>query len=415
METYIKRIEDLEITSNIARNREMIFLIEEEKELEGQEQVLERLERIKLVLDALESKINSADFILTPYDSIKAINDNLNNMYNQINSYKGNNQIGNLTNANANCDTILKLIQHLSIPHSIEDLEQFREHLHTVKRSISQHRANVADDGEKVAELKTILENETTDLTQKLTSYEEEIRTLKENLPKQIEDLLITQKDVFIREKEKILEEERDAYVEQLGELIDKVDQQVGETNKSLRKKESELNELFEFVTDKTISGEFNKAAKDEDKARKMWTGLTIGGFGALILYSVWVFFASEFFVETPTQFTLVEIIKKLSITLGIGALITYSAKQAGDHKREARYNRNVQMKIQSINPYLQNYEDESPQEVKDMKLKLADHLFTNETAATTYNESNQQNKADSNQVALQTILELIKQSNIPK
>ncbi|MCA0970432.1 hypothetical protein LCM20_07530 [Halobacillus litoralis] len=415
MENYINRIEELNITSNIARNREMISLIEEEKELEGQEQVLQRLERIKLVLDALESRINSANFILTPYDSVKTINDNLNNMYNQINGYKGNNQIANLTNANANCDTIIKLIQHFSIPHTIDDLEQFREHIHTVKRSISQHRANVTEDGEKVAGLKTTLESEITDLTQKLTSYEEEIRTLKENLPKQIEELLTTQKDVFITEKDKVLEEERESYIEQLGELVEKVDEQAGQTNKSLREKESELNELFEFVTDKTISGEFNKAAKDEDNARKMWTKITIGGFGALILYSVWVFFASEFFVETSTSFTMVEITKKLSITLGIGALITYSAKQAGDHKREARYNRNVQMKIQSINPYLQNYQDESPQEVKDMKLKLADHLFTKETAAATDNESTHQNNADNTQVPLQTILEIIKQSNNPK
>ncbi|MCP3029649.1 hypothetical protein [Halobacillus sp. A5] len=412
METYIKRIEDLDITSTITRNKEIIELIEKEKELEIQEDALDRLERIKLVLDVLESKMNSADFILTPFDSVKAINDK---MYTQLNGYKGNNQIGNLTEANANCDKILKFTQHVSIPQSIDDLEQFREHIHIVKRSISQHRANVLDEGGRVSELKTSLENETTELIEKLTSYEKEIRTLKEKLPEQINELLITQKDLFTEEKEKILKEERNAYTEELGELMDDVDERIKETKESLKIKESDLNELFEFVTDKTISGEFNKAANDEDNARKMWTKITIGGFGALILYSVWVFFASEFFIENPTTFTWIEIIKKLSITLGIGALVTYSAKQAGDHKREARYNRSVQMKIQSINPYLQNYEDESPQEIKEMKLKLADHLFTKETAATTHKESSQQNNVDNPQVPLQAILELIKQSNNSK
>ena len=174
--------------------------------------------------------------------------------------------------------------------------------------------------------------------------------------------------------KETILVDEKESYIASFEEIKSEFNQYVEETLKEFNKKQEQLNSLFGFVTDASISGEFYKSAEEESKHWRRWSWVTIVSFIFLIVFSILAFFSEELFNVGEVS-TWIGLAKRFILTVGIAGFATYAAKQAADHKKEARKNRMIQMKIQSINPYLSEFDSQSDQ-VKTIKTKLADEIF---------------------------------------
>lgn len=145
-------------------------------------------------------------------------------------------------------------------------------------------------------------------------------------------------------------------------------------TKSVLEEKITELDKLFGLVTDKSVAGEFQKTADSERKAWWVWSILALLGFVGLIVYSLVVsYLGTETWLDLTKHFLVIS---------GGTSFTAYSVKQASDHKMEARRNRMIQMKIQSINPYLKGLDTQTG-DIKEIKAMLAHEIFLSKFAGT--------------------------------
>jgi hypothetical protein len=378
MDYFIDRLEKLDIQTRLNNCVEAREKLENKEGIETDTEALNYIERIKLLVKHVESLMASSDVYLTPFNAYKSVSDNLNQIHSNINAYISNNNRGHLTNVVNQSDALLAALSQFAVPHSTEELESLMESIVSVKRSLGQHRSNIREDGEKIQQYK----DESQSLITLIQKYETDIKETKEGLEKDIEEYLAAQQKEFESSKESILEEEKNNYTSEFDELAKGFEDYLTNHKEDLTQKQDEFIKLFNLVTDQGISGEFHKTANEEEKLRKGWTVTTLIGFGVLIVYSVYAFFFHDLVLakvfEVEVAISWADILKRLALSLALGGFVTYAAKQAADHKREARYNRGVQMKIQSINPYLSNYQEE-PEAIQEIKRELANTIFTKE------------------------------------
>ncbi|WP_181350519.1 hypothetical protein [Thalassobacillus sp. CUG 92003] len=395
---YDDRVDNLNIESKIQDCRESIQKIENESDLETDYELFEHLERFKATLNLAESNFKGSDIFLTPFNVYTNINSYITSISSQISNYHNSGNNNNKNTAVDQCDKLLSQIRLLAVPRSTEELEALSENIRSTRMSISQHKRYALEESGNITEKK----DEVVGLAETISEIESEVETEKEEFIRNHEETLEELSTDFHDGFSEMIEQEQEIVKNKMKSYMDEFLDYYNATRIRLERKQTKLEELFSFVTDNSISGEFHKAAEEEKGSWKSWSIITLSLFIIAIIYSLLAFLTSEIT-------SWIDIGKRISITFGIFAFAAYAAKQASDHKREARENRSIQMKIQSINPFLENYDDES-EEIKEIKKQLADHIFTQEIAIT--QETNKrESKAEQNPtLKLKDIMSLLKE-----
>ena len=413
------KVREFEIESKISESKELLEEFMNDESLQNTLSTLEILDVISYRLNAMEEIYQSIDLLITPLDVLKNFGDHIQRaLQNLINFNSQKNSTAHLISANNSLDGALKLLPNLYIPTNLDDLKRLRKSVESARRSISQLKYQASVDIKELNEeftrnienvealsvslkveeekMKKISDTFQRDSQEMYTSNQTEFKERIESFNSRFEELLEEQTEnheekmdvleaelsekidefdnEFQRLKDVILVDEKQAYLKSLETIKDEFNHYIEKTIKDFNEKQNQLNSLFGFVTDSSISGEFYKAAEAETKHWRTWSIITIISFIVLITFSVLAFFSEEIF-NVGGVTTWIDLAKRFVLTLGIAGFATYAAKQAADHKNEARQNRMIQMKIQSINPYLSEFDSQSD-EVKEIKTKLADNIF---------------------------------------
>ncbi|MGP4074086.1 hypothetical protein ACTWQB_16395 [Piscibacillus sp. B03] len=350
-----------------------------EEDVELSEKAEDHIERLQYLLNLFRHKVEQIEPLATPSHLLKTWDTHLKKTQTELNTFLSNKQVNHLVTANENAEKVI--IGALSLSHlsAVEDEEIIKERVSSLSRSIGGHKGQITRDL-----------NEASEILKEVKDLKEEIETIKENKEEELKQLHDDKTTLFDNLEATI----RDEYKEDITESITEVDNFIETQKNNLLEKKEKLDELFELVTNGAISGAYHKAAEDEKKLRNKWYWSTILGFIGLIGAATYIFFSG------PDDITTYSVISKILITTALGAFITYSAKQASIHRYQEQVNRNIELKMKSIDPYLSIFEDE---EMKEIKKDLVEPLFKEDRTI-----RKNTNEDEDTQLSISTILTLI-------
>jgi len=134
---------------------------------------------------------------------------------------------------------------------------------------------------------------------------------------------------------------------------------------KNIENKDEEISKLIGLIGNKANIGEYKKYADNADKERTIWQILTVSTF----LLAFIIMMAITFFTKNYNLTTLVRYI----VTIILFGMSGYTAKQAGNLRKDAVYYRKQQLELSSIDVYLADMPDGIKQNIK---VELSNKIF---------------------------------------
>ena len=407
---YVDRVLNDDFQNHFRDLEVLLLEIKNDESIEFNNMIDVELERLSLLVQIFRSKIDQIDpYIVTPTymdNWRKYLLQAVTQLESFAAGYHANNHLNNANKSLEMCIPGVLLLSNVSVQ---QDEATLRETISSLRRSVGQHKHYLEQDVQEARALKVQLDNELHALTEFYEVEEHKLENLYSSKDEELNSLVKEHEKIFDDEKKKWaqdFEREISGYQEQIdgvsnkwdSELegyhtthqevsrakYDEIQETLDEYKKETEEKQNKLAELYHLVTDGAISGAYHKASTDEGKLRKLWTWLTGAGFALLIGYSAFVFIIMGSGIEN-----WIELVRKILVTGALGAFVTYAAKQASDHRTQERINRDIELKMKSIDPFIDSLPEEVRQEIKK---GLVDPLFNQavkESAATSPVETN--------------------------
>lgn len=136
----------------------------------------------------------------------------------------------------------------------------------------------------------------------------------------------------------------------------------------SLEKQKAHAEKIVGIISAEGVAHGYGKTANEERDAAKMWRWIAVGALGCWIIAGV-VFFALTY----DKDLSLSALARQFLISTPFVLLAGFAALQVSKHQRAERFNRQQELEIAAIDPYLATFDDETRNEVKRT---LADKLF---------------------------------------
>jgi len=176
---------------------------------------------------------------------------------------------------------------------------------------------------------------------------------------------------------------------------IAKTDQEYRETAgaliSDLEAHKKSADELVGIISERGVTSHYQKVADSARTAMFAWQIITIIALGALILAAVF-----EFLPALRNGWNWGVIAGRLFVTIAVALLAGYAGTEARENQKVMRENRQREMDLAAVGPYLASLPEEIRQQ---FRLKLAERIFTppvgtsakelNSTASLTGDEPN--------------------------
>lgn len=137
---------------------------------------------------------------------------------------------------------------------------------------------------------------------------------------------------------------------------------------KSLEEQKSQAEKVVGIISTEAVAHGYGKTANEERDAAKMWRWIAVGALICWIVAGV-VFFALTY----DKELSLSALARQFLISTPFVLLAGFAALQVSKHQRAERINRQQELEIAAIDPYLATFDDVTRNEVKRT---LADKLF---------------------------------------
>jgi hypothetical protein len=401
LSTFISRIEDSELKNQI----DIIYTrINDAIELENLTQhELDTIYRVKEVYNIVQNRFFSVDPYLVSEKVHENIITNTKTVQSQLHSFIQNH---NNNNANAKTQNINKInefldhgilinISQIFYPTESSDVEALKESIVSTRSSLSQHNRYIKEEYEEFSAQKQRLEQEINSLSTHLTSIEEKVDHIVENAHNQLNEFERRFSDKQQERTEDFSElqsELKESYTASLGTVDalynSKVLELERDSNSFKRELESrmdkykddlklateELYKLVEVAGSNVMSDGYAKYANEAATRRFWWQIVSVVSLIGLVLSTIFIIIPSI----QGDVFSWTELVSRVLITLSVGALSGYTIRQSQLAYNEEQRNREMQLKLGSIEPYLKNFELEKRNKIKE---KLVVDYFSRTTS----------------------------------
>jgi hypothetical protein len=136
----------------------------------------------------------------------------------------------------------------------------------------------------------------------------------------------------------------------------------------SLETQKSHAEKVVGIISTEAVAHGYGKTANEERDAAKGWRIV------AVVALVVWILAGVAFFALTyDKDLSLSALARQFLISTSFVLLAGFAALQVSKHQRAERINRQQELEIAAIDPYLATFDDDTRNEVKRT---LADKLF---------------------------------------
>ena len=370
----------------------------------GTASATDALSRVRQIADFVRYLLATIDPILVNPTTLTNLEQQLREIHSQVRNYISNQNEGHLTNANNTADALLAISSQLNAVRTPQDVEHLKDAIVSFRRGVSQHLRYVDEEVEplrskinaqetRLAELSSEIVNQRNQITSLISEYQSQFSRAQEARASEHAEAMRARQEEHMRvEKERADRfqagfEERtaaaDDYLNQISERRDELEAEVAalkETHEralqrqvnaileALHEKKGEAERLLNVIGTLGVTSGYQKAANEARRFAIGWQVITLGAMAFLI------YFAYHAFLPLVVgDFTWESFAGRVFLSLTIGVLAAYAAHQADKYHRSEQRNRQLELELASLGPYLETLPEDKQQE---FKLLMADRTF---------------------------------------
>jgi hypothetical protein len=341
---------------------------------------LEKLSFFQTVFSYVNQRVKLTIPDLVQQAELDALSNEINAGVSQINSYLGNNNVGHLNNATNNLNAAINRIKGFPIPVSKTDfnfsrkIADFEKTVKSKYKSLEKEKESLDN---KIAEIKTDLaakENEIKKLLDLVETKDTEIQNLSSTFRTDFENIKSTHNQTFTNNQatfRKEIDNAKEQYQEEIDKLKKSVDTDTSALVTKLETKLSEAEKLVNTIGNVGVTGNYQLIAnKHRDSANFWrWTAIVFMAIFSFLLVWTIVDLSSDGFDWTKSLIRLVA-------AAALSYPATYAARESSKHRRLETENRNVELELASINPFIEILDEDKKQAIKE---KLVEKYFGND------------------------------------
>ncbi|MCY7433231.1 hypothetical protein MCZ49_16040 [Bacillus safensis] len=378
----------------------------------------ELVNRVKLVIDYTDNSINSSDSMLLRES-------HLNNMRAHINNIKvwlGNrNFLDSQNNRIQLNDALNKILDYsIYIPLTTRDnIDSIREAATGFRRSIGMQKSHFEKEVRELEGFSEDVQNDLTNLYEKVetfsTKFEEKISNMESRQDELHSGFLQKEADrmaAFEEQKSKFresideslykwnenikieLDERKNEFNQFMNDLKDEQDHFIEATKTKLSDYDEILSEhqiaveeVLGLISTNSISAHHKEVANKAEKSKKIWQTVTVVAFATTVLFSVFALFFNKI-----TDLSWPNLVAKILVIGSLGSLTAYTARQAKVNQELEFKNRQLEVELKTLNPYIASFDNE---EQENLKKALFPKIFGREEKLESLNQKDDGNSIE--------------------
>ncbi len=372
------------MTSESFKNHNIFDRLNSFEEILEKDVVQEKVDLEKLsFFQTVFSYINQRVKLTIPDLVQQAELDNLSNEMNagitQINQFLGNNNAGHLDNATNNFNAAINRIKNFPIPVAKADFNFSRKIANFEKTAKSKYNAlekhkekleNAISDFEKDLKNK---ETEIQNLIKLVENKETEIQNLSSTFRTDFENIKSTHNQSFQNDKTQFrteIDAVKEEFREEIVEIKEEIDNDTTDLISKLTTKLEEAERLVNIIGNVGVTGNYQNIANSHKSSADFWRVMAIIFMAVFSVLLVWTI------IDLSSEgFDWVKSVIRLVAAAALSYPATYAARESSKHRKLETQNRNAELELASINPFIENLSDDKKQIIKE---KLAEKYFGN-------------------------------------
>lgn len=340
---------------------------------------LEKLSFFQTVFSYINQRVKLTIPDLVQQTELDALSNELNAGIAQINSFSGNNNVGHLTNATNNFNAAINRVKNLPIPVAKTDFNFSRKIADFEKTAKGKYKSLEKEKNELKSEIesfKTNLTNKEAEIQRLLKlieGKEAEIQNLNSSFQTNFNNIKSEHNQSFENDKKTYrteIDKAKETFREEIDELKDSIDTDTTKIVEQLNKKLTEAKTLVNLIGNVGVTGNYQNITNSHKKSADFWRVMAIVFMSVFSILLVWTIIdlSSEGFDWTKS---LIRIIAAAALSYPA----TYAARESSKHRKLETINRNAELELASINPFIEGLADDKKQVIKE---KLVEKYFGN-------------------------------------
>lgn len=405
MSQWIERIQGHAVFKELADLEQSIETSREAAQADST--AFDAWERIERATKFIRFFLSDVDPLLVPPSHLSNAHSHLQQVRNQINSFAGNRIVKHLNEANNQLDNTLGYLGSIPRLEKISSTQELGETASSYRKSIGALIRSLEKQLAAVVTEKDSLQNKLQELTAEVAAQkqradnviaqmQQQFSTAQESRQSEATSLETKRSKDFDAAEEKRAQESGEALASQgknFSEFLtasknqhDALREDLSNQSKSLivalETQKSHAEKVVGIISTEAVAHGYGKTANEERQAAKGWRIV------AVIALIVWIVAGLVFFGLTyDKDLSFSALARQFLISTPFVLLAGFAALQVSKHQRAERMNRQQELEIAAIDPYLATFDDGTRNEVKRT---LAEKLFGQRETETQKGDSKQ-------------------------
>lgn len=381
------------------------------------ENIIHELNRMEKVIDSVITTIKDADPDLCNLSLLSNMQPNLNNAYNNLNSFLAGKNNTHLQTANNQLTGLFPYIQQFerfrssaSIRSAAQTASKLNKQATKLISSYVKKKDNMQvmfkDTETAYLSLKEEIDSQVIRLDKAITDFHEKFQNNQSKRNEQFNTLV----EDKVNEYRELLNERVKTYDELAITLENNVDRKTKDlfikAKNDIAKIEitkEKAKDYLKIITNVGTSGQFSKYAKSEGK-------FAIGfQLGALFLMVIAIILSIYMLFKGQLTQNWLGSITRLALLSMFSAPISYCMQQAGKHKKRQLYYRKMELELSTIDTFIENLDNKNRE---DLKIEITRKLFGSSNPELIIDEVKRKGKG---QITINDIFTLLKDIGFKK
>lgn len=367
-------------------------LEEEDLEKSNNDAAIKEIARLRKVAAYVDSVMEQIDPELMPLSHLDGLNQHSSTCWQQLNSYKGSQNIGHLHNANASIDALIALFVQTPFTLLGQQKGALGKAASAYAATLDQHlkRLNQAVNSE-IEAVKVNVAKIQTDIASSDKAFDSlnvQLQTITQTIQQQTAEF-----NTQFQANEKTRTDKFDALATKLQEKADnefmELSTKAGVILKVLAKFHDDAGKVFGVVVNTLQAGAYSSYANLEKRTannlRRSAIALMILGVAVLVVPEIVKIAKDVAGYALDWRVTL----GRLPFSLILFVPAFYLARESNKHRNNEIINRRRELILSTIDPYLALLDNKKAEEIK---VEIAKGIFSEETSPTEQTLSNSGN-----------------------
>jgi predicted nucleic acid-binding Zn-ribbon protein len=340
---------------------------------------LEKLSFFQTVFSYINQRVKLTIPDLVQQAELDALSTELNGGISQINSFVGNNNAGHLNNATNNFNSAITKIKNFPIPVAKADFNFSRKIAEFEKIAKSKYKSLEKEKDElqtEITKFKTDLTTKETEiqrLIKLIEGKETEIQNLNSTFQTNFNNIKSEHNQNFENDKKTYrseIDKSKELFRKEIDELKNTIDTDTSSLVTKLETKHTEAKKLVNLIGNVGVTGNYQNIANNHKDSANFWRVMAIifmSVFSGLLVWTI-IDLSADGFVWTKSLIRLVA-------AAALSYPATYAARESSKHRKLETINRNAELELASINPFIEGLSDDKKQIIKE---RLVEKYFGN-------------------------------------